>query len=182
MKRWLILAAVMVAIISAVVWGGAEKAKSYSEPQEALFAIDNDLLLIPAYKINDKALFFYIKDGNNLGAAYVNEGIFGWKADPLTWSPMDNPSNYDTDRLNGFQKQGENLLYGVMKYDVDRIVQVNGMYATKYPLYAIQDEEVEMYELQDLAIWYLESDESLTAGEIKLFDNNNNELLDKFGF
>lgn len=182
MKRRLLIAVVLVAINIACVWGIAEKSNSYSEPQEALFAIDNDLLLIPAYKMSGKALFFFVKDENNLGAVYVHEGFFGWKADLLTWGPMDSARNYDSDHLNGFQKQGENLLYGLMMYDVDRIVQVNEEQAKTYPLFAVKDEEIEMYQLQDLAIWFIESEESLHDGEIKLLDRDNNEVLDKADF
>lgn len=70
MKRWL-LSTLLVAVIIAIVWVLSEKPNSYSEPQEALFEIDNDLLLIPAYKLNDKALFFFIKNEENLGTVYV---------------------------------------------------------------------------------------------------------------
>ena len=59
MKKWSLMLVFLILI--AVIWVTSAKSDSYSEPQEALFAIDNGLLLIPSYKINDKALFFFIK-------------------------------------------------------------------------------------------------------------------------
>lgn len=100
---------VMLISISAV-WFFSEKANSYSEPQEAIIAIEKDLLLIPAYKLNDDAIFFFIKDKNKLGATYVQEGLLGWKAGILTWSAMDNNRNYDEFIVRKMILQGREVI------------------------------------------------------------------------
>lgn len=182
MKRRLLMRIVPVAIIIVVVWGMIEKSDSYSEPQEALFAIDNDLLLIPGYKLNGRALFFFIKNENNLGAAYVQKDLFGWKADILTWSPMDSERNYDNDHLNGAQGQGANLIYGLIKHGDDRIVQVGEEQANILNLAMLPTEEIEKFRLEGLYIWYLESDQPSISNEIKLLDKETGEEIEIEGF
>ncbi len=55
-----------------------------------------------------------------MGLAYVQKDLFGWKADIIIESEI----NYDNDRQNGIQGQGENLLYCLIKHGDDRNVQV----------------------------------------------------------
>lgn len=86
----------------------SEKSSSYSEPQEALLD-DKDMLLVPAYKMNGEALFFFIKDKNYLGATYVKEGLFGWKTGVLTWGSM-GIKGYE--KLSGSSGHGDNLSMG----------------------------------------------------------------------
>ena len=181
MKRWL-LTTLLVAVIIVIVWVLPEKPNSYSEPQEALFEIDNDLFLIPGCKLNDKALFFFIKNEENLGSVYVQKRMFGWTADMLTWSPMASKRNYDSDSLNGFQGQGENLIYGLIKQGDDRIVQVNDEQATILNLAMLPQDEIERFRLEGLYIWYLEIEEPLTGWEIKLMDKNTGQELDNADF
>lgn len=174
MKKW--LSVVLVFILIGVVWVMSTKSDSYSEPQEALFALDNDLLLIPSYKINDKALFFFIKNTNNLGAAYVKKGFLGWKADFLSWSPMDSKRN--SENLNGYQGHGDNLIYGLIRNGDERIVKIGEMDATILNLAMLPPSEVEKFQLDGLYIWYLESDEPLNGAEIRLLNKNTGEEID----
>ena len=51
------------------------------------------------------------------------EGLFGWKARMFTWSPMDNKRNYQ--KLNGYQDDGENLIYGLIKDGDDRLIKID---------------------------------------------------------
>ncbi len=51
----------VIVIFIIVIWLVSEKSSSYSEPQEAIFAVEKDLELTPAYKINSYALFFFHK-------------------------------------------------------------------------------------------------------------------------
>lgn len=111
---------IVIAIFITVIWVIPEKSISYSEPQEAILAVEKDLILIPAYKINRNGLFFFIKDKNNLGATYVREGLFGWKAEFLSWSPMNPERNYKN--LNGHQGHGDNLIFGLIKDGDDRLI------------------------------------------------------------
>ena len=179
MKKWSLMLVILILI--AVIWVTSAKSDSYSEPQEALFAIDNDLLLIPSYKINDKALFFFIKNTNNLGAAYVQKGLFGWNAEMLTWSPMDNERSYEN--LNGYQGYGENLIYGLIRQGDERLVQIGENHATILDLVAmLPPSEVEKLRLDGLYIWYFESDSPPNGEEIKLLNKNTGEELDSIEF
>lgn len=175
MKKW--LSVFLVLILITVIWIMSAKSDSYSEPQEAIFASDNDLLLIPSYKANDKALFFFIKNTNNLGAAYIQKGLFGWKADMLTWSPMDDERNYEN--LNGYQVYGDNLIYGLIRHGDKRLVQIGETDATILDLAAIlPPSEVEKFRLNGLYIWYFESDTAPNGEEIRLLNKNTGEELD----
>ncbi|MFJ7182596.1 aspartyl-tRNA synthetase [Lysinibacillus xylanilyticus] len=177
MKKRLIISVSLITLLIAFIWLMSGKSTSHSEPQEALFSIDYDLSLIPSYKINDKALFFFIKNTNNLGAVYVQKGIFGWKAGMLTWSPMDVERAYE--KLNGYQIHGDNLIYGLIKQGNDRIVEMDGDRASMLNLAMLPPSEVEKLRLEGLYIWYFESDKPLKGEEIKLFNKDTGEELDR---
>lgn len=165
----------MIVIIVFVIWFLYEKSTSYSQPQEALSAIENDLWLIPASEQFDEALFFFIKDQNNLGATIVHEGLFGWKAGNLTWSSIDTKRNYE--KLNGYQKHDENLIYGIIKDGTNRQIKVNENDAHIVHL-LLPSNVIEDYQLEDLYIWYFESDSAIEEGKIKLINKQTQELLD----
>lgn len=178
MKKWLMLISVVVIITG--IWMISEKSDAYANPQEALFANDNELLLIPGYKLNDKALFFFIKNTNDFGTAYVEKGLFGWKVDYLTWSPMDNEREYE--KLSGYQGHGEHLIYGLIKHGNERMIEIGEADATILDLGTmLSPEEVEAFNLEDLSIWYLESELSLYGEQIRLLDENDGEEIDTYG-
>lgn len=168
-------AIILIAISIFVIWFLYEKSTSYSQPQEALYAIENDLWLIPAGDQFDDALFFFIKDQNNLGVTIVHEGLLGWKADALTWSPIDSKRN--DEKLNGYQKYGENLIYGLIKDGTDRQVKMNENNAHIVQL-LLPSHIIEEYQLEDLYIWYFKSDKAIEEGEIKLINKQTQELID----
>ncbi|MFT9818431.1 aspartyl-tRNA synthetase [Lysinibacillus sp. NPDC056185] len=172
-----VIAFAVIAIFITVIWFVSDKSISYPEPQEAIFAVEKDLALIPAYKINSNALFFFIKDKNNLGATYVRKGLWGWKADFLAWGPMDNKRNYE--KLNGYQGYGENLLFGLIKDGDDRLLQLDDKNATILNLEMLPAEVLEEYQLKGLYIWYFESDTALEEGTIKLINKSTEEVLDE---
>lgn len=157
--------------------GNFRKSISYPEPQEAIFAVEKDLVLIPAYKINRNALFFFIKDKNNLGATYVREGLFGWKAEFLSWSPMDYERNYEN--LNGQQGHGENLIFGLIKDGDDRLIQLDGENAKILDLGMLPSEVVEGNQLKGLYIWYFESETAIEEVKIKLISKTTEEVIDE---
>ena len=147
-----------------------EKSSSYLEPQEAINAVEQDLLLIPAYIKNDDALYFFIKDMNNLGVTYVQRGIVGWKAGILTWSSIDSNRNYD--KFTGYKSQGEGLIYGLIKYEEDRIVKMNENEAKYLKLDVMLPQKVvEEYKLEDLCIWYFENATVSEEKTIELISN-----------
>ncbi|NEY71409.1 aspartyl-tRNA synthetase [Bacillus mesophilus] len=169
---------IVILITISLIWFIAEKSNSYSEPNEALLAIDKDLLLYPAYKRNGNALFFFIKDKNHLGATYVKKGLFGWKSGMLTYSPMDHKRNYE--KLNGYQGHSDNLIYGLIKIkDGDeKYIKIDENNANLLSLEMLPSYIVEEYQLEDIYIWYFESDTALEVGEIKLMNKNTDEVID----
>lgn len=161
-------------------WVILESDDSYAEPQEAIYAIDSELILIPAYKHNDQALFFFIKDEDNLGRAYVKKSFFGWKASAITWSPMDDIKKGVEDQLQ--VTQGGHVVFGLLTQNADRIVAVGGMEATILNLEMLPADEVERFQLAGMYLWYVESDEPVTSGEVKLLDRETREELDSLKF
>lgn len=148
---------------------------SYSKPQEAILSVENDLMLIPAYKNNNEALFFFIKDNNNLGASLVYSGLFGWKPSMLTWSPMDQIINYE--KLTGFQGYGENLIYGVIKNVDGKIIKVNEKEASILYMDMLPTDIVKKYKLDGLSIWYFKVDKGIEDAKVKLIDKSTTEVI-----
>ncbi len=176
MKKWSLILSILIFLIVSVFWIVAKNEESYSEPQEALFAVDKDLVLIPGYKLNNTALFFFIKQTENLGAAYVQEGLFGWQTGMFTWSPMDNERSYED--LKGHRIHGENLIYGLIRHGDERLIQVDENPATLLNLAMLPQDEVEKYNLEGLYIWYYESETPLESNEITLLNRDTREVLD----
>ena len=161
---------IIILLCTFAVWFFTEKSSSYLEPQEAINAVEQDLLLIPAYIKNDDALYFFIKDMNNLGVTYVQRGIVGWKAGILTWSSIDSNRNYD--KFTGYKSQGEGLIYGLIKYEEDRIVKMNENEAKYLKLDVMLPQKVvEEYKLEDLCIWYFENATVSEEVTIELISN-----------
>ena len=166
--------------ISFLIWLMSEKSSSYSEPSEALFASDQDMVLIPGYKKDDEALYFFIKDKNYLGATYGKKGLFGWKAGMLTWGSTD--FKVSSDNLNGSSEHGENLIYGLIKNGDERIIKMGEHEAKLLNLEMLPNSIVLEYQLQDMYIWYFESETALDRGEIKLLNKSTGEQLDSVDF
>ncbi|SOC43206.1 aspartyl-tRNA synthetase [Ureibacillus acetophenoni] len=176
MKRWKLIPVLIFVISISVIWGVFEKLQSYDEPQEAIFAIEEDLVLIPGYKLNNKALFFFIKDGNSLGSTYVNEGFFGWKTDMLAWSSMAIDRDYE--RLSGYKGHGDYLIYGLIRHGHEREIRVGESEARILDLAMLPPNEVEKNQLEGLYLWYFESETPISGVEIKLLDKYTGEELD----
>ena len=95
----------------------------------------------------------------------------------LTFSPMDDERDYEN--LNGYQIHGDNLIYGFIKHGDDRVVEMDGYRATMLNLAMLPPSEVEKLRLEGLYIWYIESDKPLNVEEIKLFNKDTGEELDR---
>jgi hypothetical protein len=166
---------IIVFVTLTVIWVYSEAQDTYSEPQYAIQAIDKDLLLIPAYKINDESLYFFIKDKKNLGSVKVRKGLFGWKSGMFTWSQMDSKRKYE--KLNGVQGYGENLLYGLIRNGDERVVTVDGHEAEILNLAMIPPSLLEEYNLEGLYLWYFESDDNLNHEQLMLLHRETHEII-----
>lgn len=142
----LILIGIILVLTS--FWISSERSISYSEPHEAMLANDRELILIPAYKIDDEALFFFIKDQQFFGAAKVKKGIFGWKQPMMAWSPMSDRSSYEIP--GGYQGYGEYLVYGLIKNGADYRIEVNEKDPVILPFAMLPPAEVKANHLENM--------------------------------
>ncbi|RIW37363.1 aspartyl-tRNA synthetase [Bacillus salacetis] len=158
-----------------ITWGFQEQQSSYREPHQAILAEDNDLVLIPSYIMNGKALYFFIKDGNNLGATMVDEGIFGWKAGMFTWSPIGNIE--DLDEISGYQGHGDHLVYGLIRDGDENMITIDGQPADILNLEMLPQTVVKDNNLEGLSLWYFEKEEAGELKELNLVQRDTGEVL-----
>ncbi len=164
---------ILLLLTFCIMWLFAEKSMSYSEPQEALMNAEDGLVLIPAYKFNDESLFFFIKN-SNLGASFIQKGLFGWKSDWLTYSQM---GEITLDKINGVKGHGDNLIYGLVAKG--NYIKVNGIQAEHLYLdIKLDTDVVKQYSLENTTIWYFVRDTSREQNNIELFDTDTDERLD----
>lgn len=169
--KYVFLFIVVIALTAS--WAYAESQDSYSEPHKAIQAVDKDLKLIPAYKLGDESLYFFIKDKTNLGATKVRKGIFGWKSGEFTWGPLDPGRDYE--KLQGIQGHGEGLVYGLIRNGDEKVVTVDGHEASIVNLSLLSPSVVKEYQLEGLYLWYFESD---THEQVKLLRKDTQEIID----
>ncbi|WP_216827529.1 aspartyl-tRNA synthetase [Alkalihalobacterium elongatum] len=170
-----------ITLVLSAFWINSERSMSYPEPHEAMFANDKNLVLIPAYKLNNEALFFFIKDQQFFGAAKLNKGLFGWKQPLMAWDPMSDRSTYDIP--GSLQGYGDYLVYGLIKNnDADYRIEVNEKDAVILPFAMLPPEKVKAYELEDLYLWYFESKEPLHHGRIEFLNRDTLELIERVDF
>lgn len=157
-------------------WAYAEDQDSYTEPYKAIQAVEKDLQLIPAFKMGEESLYFFIKDKTNLGATVVRKGIFGWKSGVFTWGPMDPDREYE--KLQGIQEHGEGLVYGLIRNGDERLVIVDDQEATVLNLAMLSPLVVKEYQLEGLYLWYVESEKNLNDQQVKLLHKDTREIID----
>lgn len=171
----IVLGIILITVFT--VWSISENKIFYEEPQKALLGENKDLILIPAYVTEDKALYFFIKDSNNLGAAKINNGLFGWKSDYLVWSTT--TGTITDEKFNGYQTDGDEIIFGLMKNGQDFTVMADDIPAEKINLeVSLHNESVEM-DLENVYLWYIESDNLSNIKELILVNQNTNEELDR---
>lgn len=94
----------------------------------------------------------------------------------LTWSSIGNKRNYE--KLSGYTGHGDDLLYGLIKNDDDRIIKMDDNEAIILNLGIMLDPSVvKEHQLEDLNIWYFESDIGFNGREIKLINKDTEEEI-----
>lgn len=169
--KYVFLFIVVIALTAS--WAYAEDQDSYTEPYQAIQAVDKDLQLIPAYKLGNESLYFFIKDKTNLGATKVRKGIFGWKSGMFTWGPLDPDRDYEN--LQGIQGHGQGLVYGLIRNGDERVVTVDDQEASMVNLSLLSPSVVKEYQLEGLYLWYFESD---THEQVKLLRKDTREIIE----
>lgn len=177
-RSGLVTVAVAIVLVLGGVWIVASDA--YGEPEESLVAYDPSLLLIPAYKMDDRALYFFVNDRNGFGATYVRKGLFGWKNEFLSWSPMEQGREYDG--YGSVQGHGGTLVYGLTRHGKDWRFEVDHEDAVILSLETLPAEQVETYRLDGLSVWYAETDEELDDSEVTYYDKETGEELEPEDF
>ena len=81
--------------------------------------------------------------------------------------------------MKGYQGYGDNLIYGLIKNGDELIVKKNEDVAQMLNLEMLPRNIVEDYHLQDLYLWYIQSEEALEEGEIKLINKYSDEVIDE---
>ncbi|GKV70134.1 hypothetical protein NCCP2716_26320 [Sporosarcina sp. NCCP-2716] len=173
-RSGLITVAVAIVLVLGGVWIVASDA--YGEPEEALAAYDPSLLLIPAYQLDDRALYFFINDRNGFGATYVRKGLFGWKNEFLSWSSLDQKRKYDG--FGSVQGHGGTLVYGLTRHGEEWRFEVDGEDAEILNLETLPAEQVQTYRLEGLSVWYAETEEQLDDPEIIYYEKETGEELE----
>lgn len=160
-------------------WFYTEKSESFSEPQEALLNVEKDVLLIPAYKVEGESLYFLIKD-NQLGAAYIQEAIFGWKLGEgeIPFTSIGDRQDYE--KLSHYKVHDDFLVYGLIKNVENSIIKVNGEEAKIISLESIfSSSEIKENNFEGISLWYYEKfNEVLSEGKIEVFNKDTQKLTD----
>ena len=83
-----------------------------------------------------------------------------------------------SDNLNGYSGHGENLIYGLINNGNKRMIKMGENEAKLLDLEMLPNSIVQEYQLQDMYIWYFESETALDRGEIKVLNKSAGEQLD----
>jgi hypothetical protein len=168
---------VILSLIIGFNWFTGEKAKSFSEPNEALLDLDKDLLLIPVYKENNVSLYFFMKDNDKLGATFLEHGIFGWKTSGnLRYFPIKEHKVYE--KLDRYIVHDEYFVYGLINSNVEPLIKLNGTDAKIINLASLDSAEIKEYNLENMYIWYYESEMPIANGKIEMFNTQTGDQID----
>lgn len=173
---------ISIGILTAVTWLSVEKNHSYATPEEAFVAVEGDVIAIPGYSdfFGRELRYFFFKEGN-LGVAYAERAPFGWKAQGISWSPLEPPANFE--QLHDYGLFGENLIYGFVKLQKlpDYILEMGGAESNVIHFLLMEDVS-ETHHLQDVYIWYASTEEAMKGGKVQLVDKQTGEVVDTLEF
>lgn len=176
-----ILAAGIIIIVSLSFWMVVESHEAYATPQEALLAENDKLLLIPAYVHSKQALFFFIDSETWLGAVKVHKGLFGWKSDFKTWSPIGGIA--EENEISGSRGYGEHVVYGLMRDRNDQnAMMLDDLPSIKVNLEVMLYGQTEQLDLQGLYLWYYEADHLFEVDQLRLVNQRTNEEIAAWSF
>lgn len=157
-------------------WFTSEKSRSFSEPHEAILALDQDVLVIPAYKKNNVSLNFFIKDNDKFGATFVEHGIFGWKTHGnLLYNEIGELKDYET--LDKYRVHDEYFVYGLIRTAEEPQILVNNNEAELINFETLDEEDLKDLNLDNMYIWYFESAMPITDGKIELKNKASGNLI-----
>lgn len=172
-KRMLVLIGLVLAaaLIIALVWSS----DTVETAEQAVRDGDSDLVLTPVYELNGRALFFFIRDDNNFGAATATESWFGWRLETRTEGTI--PALDDPDRINNYMSHEDGFVYGLFDSADGRHVQIGEMPADqlllgeRFPI-----DLLEGTGLAGKAVWFTENAPEERPIPLQLLDADGQEL------
>ncbi|WP_147533398.1 hypothetical protein [Bacillus marasmi] len=157
-------------------WFTGEKSRSFSEPHEAILDLDQNLIVIPAYKKNNVSLNFFIKDNNKFGATFVEHGIFGWKTHGnLLYNDIGKFADYET--LEPYRVHDEYFVYGLIHAKEEPQILVNSNEAVLINIETVDNPKIKELKMDNMYIWYLESSMPIPDGKLELKDKASGDLI-----
>ncbi|WP_271853922.1 hypothetical protein [Planococcus maritimus] len=172
-KRMLVLIGLVLvaALIIALVWSS----NTVETAEQAVRDSDNDLVLTPVYELNGRALFFFIRDDDQFGAATAIESWFGWRLETRTESTI--PTLDDPDRINNYASHEDGFVYGLFDPTDGRHVQIGEMPADQLLLgERFPAELLEETGLSKKAVWFTENAPEDRPLPLQLLDADGQEL------
>lgn len=176
MRRRIISVAVFIVLVG-IFHLYADNKRSFSTPLEAIVNQTDNMEgftvkeVFAGSEVNNHADYFYINNTNNIVAAELFKGWFGWRSGSLITGSGLNINDEISEPTNGYTGSGD-LLFGLTTEQVDRF-EVDNIPARFIPL----DLYIEGEETKGKKLWYVHiKTDNRESIEIRAFDKLNNEL------
>lgn len=139
--------------------------QSYSHPQPWMQVKQN----IVSAKHNNKAVYFYLNQEDNIVCAQLTKSLFGWKVHAFSTGSGLNLKEDGIQSVNGYNRS-DSLIFGLAGQQVQRI-EINRTAAALIPLeFYIQDDAAKGKQL-----WYAEINNK-EAVHIQVYDKENHKI------
>lgn len=157
--------------------------QAYRYPNEAVMAFleDDSAVLIPKEVLGKEAMYFVLNDQNQILQAFAKKDFWGWKAYLSVSSPFE--YRHETERYSVNRFSYGEFNYGILKVpdvELDLIVSLGDEIARLWPLQMA--EELRNKGLDDVYIWFVDSDENLEDEKVNIIDQERNVVLEELDF
>ncbi|KOP67280.1 hypothetical protein AMS62_20035 [Bacillus sp. FJAT-18019] len=176
MRRRLIRVAIFIVLVG-LFYLYEDNKRSFSTPLEAIYNQTDNMegftvkKVFASSEVNNRADYFYITNSNNIVAAQLSKGWFGWRSGSLSTGSGLNINDEISEPTSGYTGSGD-FLFGLTTEQVDRI-EVNGIQARLIPL----DLYIEGEETKGKKLWYVHiKTDNRESIEIRAYDKLNKEL------
>lgn len=176
MRRRIIRVAVFIVLLG-IFYLYEDNKRSFSTPLEAIVNQTDNMegftvkKVFASSEVNNRADYFYINNSNNIVAAQLSKGWFGWRSGSLSTGSGLNINDEISEPTNGYTGNGD-LLFGLTTEQVDRF-EVDNIPASLIPL----DLYIEGEDTKGKKLWYVHiKTDNRESIELRAFDKLNNEL------
>jgi len=149
---------------------------SFSDPLDVIYQTSNQIdaaevkAIFPAYKINGKALYFYVNKYDNIVAVQLTKGIMGWKLKSASTGSGLSIRESISGPFNGYNRSGT-FIFGLASEEVVR-VEVNDVNASVVPL----DFYFQEVNPNTNKLWYSNIDKDANDISLRAFNSSNTEI------